>query len=90
MHKVDIAGHLQVDVAVLLVITEDFQVVHSDVADVGVRERGASATDAAPSRAAVVVDQNYTFASLGKVAECRTTSHTTSSNEDFGLGLFNY
>ena len=87
MHEVDIARHLQVDVAMLLVVAEDFQVVHGDVADVGIREGGTSTADAAPRRAAVVVDQDDALACLGKVAECRTTGHTTTSDEDFGLGF---
>ena len=87
MHEVDIAGHLQVDIAVLLVVAEDFQVVHGDIADVGVGEGRTSATDAAPRRTAVIVDQDNALSGLGKVAECGTTSHTTASNENFGLGF---
>ena len=87
MHEVHVACHLQVDVAVLLIVAEDFEVVHGDVADVGVGERWTSATDAAPSRAAVIVHENHTLASLGKVAECCATSHTTTSNKNLGLGF---
>ena len=71
----------------LLVVAEDFQVVHGDVADVGVGEGRSAATDAAPRRAAVIVHQDDALASLGKVAECGTTGHTATGNEDFGLGF---
>ena len=87
VHEVDIAGHLQVDVAVLLVVAEDFQVVHGDITDVGVGERGTSTADAAPRRAAVIVHQDDALAGLGKVAEGSTTSHTAASDDNLGLGL---
>ena len=74
----------------LLIIAEDFQVVHSNVANVGIRERWTSTTDAAPCRTTVVVDQDHTLTSFGKVTERSTTCHTTTSNYDFGLGFLDY